>query len=282
MNSLASVMVNNAQTMVNMANSIESANIMQNQTVNASTNAIANVANATMNSASTVNSAVKTANVAVTAASAVNTSASVNTGVTSVVQSVMKGNAAVANAVVNSANAVLKNNTVTNGSVAANIVANAAVNVAANVELNEASKVSNMTKNLNKKLNVTKKTIEPTNPMREKFAKAISVNAKNVKKMLYTAEGEVKTVMNKNGGKVINVNGKPRVVVPKLETRSLNAHNKSSGTKTGRQVYKQGNLKNVYKNKNGKMYTIMNGAMGNMKNYLFKGANGLFSGSLLK
>lgn len=309
MNSTASVMVNNAQKMLNMANSIESGNGLQNAAVNTATNAMVQVANNTMKAAANVNAATVSANSAVSVASNISTNTSVKTAVSSVVNATLKADApAVVNAAVNAANSVLAananasntmqvpnnsqtvnvvnksqaanvvvNNKPMNGAQAANVVANAATAAAVNVEAKEVANVAKNVKALNAKLNNTKTKINPTNPMRERFSKAVSVNSKNTKKMIYTAEGNIKALNNKNGAKVIKVNGQNRVVLPKLVEKTYNKHNKSA-QKTGRQVYKQGELRNIYKNKNGKFYTVMNGAMGNMKNFMFKGANGLFGG----
>jgi hypothetical protein len=244
--------------------------------VNSVTDVIVNGANKLLESATVINKAVVSANKSVIAAKNVSVNASVETSVNTVVNAVQNSeNLKVKNAVIKAANEVINVSNSLNGKEAASVVANVAVAEAVNVQVQESKNASQTLKSVNKKLN----TVKANSPLREKLAKVVQLNEKARKTMIHTAEGNVKQIKNLNGAKVVNVNGTKRVVVPKLESVKLPAHDKSAKP-TGQKVYKQGNLKNVYKNKNG-TYTVMNGALGNMKNYLFKGANGLFSGGML-
>tara|TARA_B110000977_G_scaffold201886_1_gene299805 strand:- start:11998 stop:12915 length:918 start_codon:yes stop_codon:yes gene_type:complete len=283
-NNIQNTQVNTAtNSMANTANNsqvnVSTNSMASNSQVNAATNSMANTASNVLNSASTVNNAINTANRAINVASNVGPTASVESAVSSVVKSVQTqtANTKVSQKVVQAANVLIMggNNTMV-GKEAAAVVANAGVAEALNIQNGEIQKVNASLKSLNQKLNATKAKIQPQSPTYTHFANAVSVNKNAMKKMVFTTEGNIKEVRKgKNGASVINVNGTKRAVVPQLTAVKLNAHNKKTNP-TGRQVYKQGELKNIYNKKN--PYTVMNGAMGNMKSYLFKGSNGLFSG----
>lgn len=309
-------MVNTANALQAAAQNVSAPD---SQVVNATTNAMANAANVSANASVRVNNAVATANVATSVALNIKQNASVASAVTSVVNAVanMNGAREVKNAAAVQAQNIVKNTTTAAGNVAvvqtngnmqnamngntsvnktklgmnktkvamtgneaAATVANAAVNAAIELQNNEAKKVGKAMASLNKTVTQNKKKLHPSNPVKKLFSHIQKLNKQNMSKMVYTAEGKMKPItVNPNGNKVINVNGEKRVFVHGNKRHPLKKHNKATKP-TGKHWYKQGMETNEYKNNQGK-YTVMNGSSGNMKNYLFKGSKGLYSGSML-
>ena len=266
--STATQMVNNATQMVNMANSLESANTGMSNSVHTTTNAMSQVANKMLNSATVVNNAVVSANSVIEVAN--------STPAKIVNVALNSSSSEVADAVVNAANKL--NSSVSNARANAMLV-NAAVNAAANVEIKETNKVISANKQLMTMMNNSKSKISPQNPLKATYAQVVAMNSKNLKKLLHTTEGNVKPILKANGKNVIHINGSLRPVTPNHKKIKMVKHNNKS-TPTGKKIFKQGEMRKIYKNNKGS-YTVMGGVYGNMKNYLFKGANGLFSGSML-
>jgi hypothetical protein len=97
--------------------------------------------------------------------------------------------------------------------------------------------------------------------MNKVLAPATRMAAKNNSNRMITTTGNIRRVTNNNKRGLTNM-GVNRVRV---------TNNNVGNVKTGKQVFSQGALKNVYANKRGQ-YTVSTGNNGNLKNYLFQGS----------
>jgi hypothetical protein len=274
MNNLSKNMTNLANTLVVEANKSQSSGETTAST-NALTTAVANVANTALTQAANINLAVETANKGVQAAKVVQPHSNALTGANKVMNTVnpKKSEIGVSAAIFNNANKVLSETTELNGQETAALVANAGVVEAVNMQTEAVENLGKAVKKLNAK-------IAATSPTNSKFASVVSANKEAMKKMIFTAEGNMRELIKTNTANVVNINGKKRVVVPKTAKIVHKLHNVKAKT-TGKQVYKQGELRNIYKNKNGKNYTVMPGVHGNVRNYQNMAKSGLFSGKML-
>ena len=295
LNALAVKNVEIANTLVNVSKSITGVNKSALQ--NAASVAV-NAANVVVKNASDAKAAVQVVNAVVSAGKnagssalnitnnmavkGLNTANSANTGIV--------GAKVVANATINATGKVTNNSNVAAG---VSKVNKAATNSAKNVEIkainnsvkantkaansalklvnkvndpkaqvalvNAAGKIQNNTKNM---LN----RVQPTNSSSTSYGKVKSAG----KGFLLTSTGNTVKQSPQNVEKMVNPKNS-RVYV------KFNGKNKKLTT----QVYKQGGLKNVYKNKKG-VYTKANGMSGNVKNYLYSGMNtGLFQNKMM-
>lgn len=172
----------------------------------------------------------------------------------------------VVNSVINEA-AKIESVAVTN-SVKANIKAiNSVVNLAGKTNNTQTKEVlinaaASIQTNTNKMIN----RIQPYNNSVITLSKPKPAG----KGFLITASGNTVKLNNKNLQRITNPESTKKYV-------AFNGKNKKLST----QVYKQGELRNVYKNKKG-VYTKAAGMSGNVKNYLYSGMNtGLFGNSML-
>ena len=274
MNNLSKNMTNLANTLVVAANEYEKSG-PNTASKHALTTAAANVANTALTHAINVNLAVETANKGVQAAKVVQPHSTALTGANKVMNSVnpKKSSVGVSTAIFENANKLLTETTELNGQETAALVANAGVVEAVNMQTEAVENLGKAVKKLNAK-------IAASSPTNSKFARVVSANKEAMKKMIFTAEGNMRELIKTNTANLVNINGKKRVVVPKTAKVVHQLHNPNAKT-TGKQVYKQGQLRNIYKNKNGKNYTVMPGVHGNVRNYQNMAKSGLFSGKML-
>lgn len=280
MNNTANLLNQNALSNVELANNLANTN-------SAIAEKAVNVANKTVLLANNIKGAQLTANAAVNEAVKINLN---NTsGATEVAARVAKaavdmannlnnkGAAAVANIAVNAASNAKKGDDP--NAVALNI-ANAANAKANKVESIEVKKVNDMNTALNNSIAHSNAT---------KNAKNMSTkNTNAVRGLNSMVNGKYANVKKATGSNVITAQGvtRPRTNANALTTipshKNGYAPANANNQKTGKQMYKEGVLMNIYKNKNGKQYTVQKGLNGNMKNYLFSGINmGLFSNKMV-
>jgi hypothetical protein len=195
------------------------------------------------------------ANAAINATGKVTNNSNVSAGVNKVL------NAVVNEAAKNDAQAVnssIKANTNAANSVLS-LVNKVNSNQAQDVLLNAAAKIQNNTKKMINR-------IQPTNNASIQYSKVKPAG----KGFLITASGNTVKQTPKNLQQMTNPKNAKMYV-------KFNGKNKKLTT----QVYKQGQLANVYKNKKGS-YTKANGMSGNVKNYLYSGMNtGLFGNKMM-
>ena len=195
------------------------------------------------------------ANAAVNATGKVTNNSNVSAGVNKVL------NAVVNEAAKNDIQAI--NNSIKANTKAANAVLSLVNKVnstqAQDVLLNAAEKIQNNTKKMMNR-------IQPTNNAAIQYSKVKPAG----KGFLITASGNTVKQSPKNLEQMTNPKNAKTYV-------KFNGKNKKLST----QVYRQGQLANVYKNKKGS-YTKANGMSGNVKNYLYSGMNtGLFQNKMM-
>jgi len=195
------------------------------------------------------------ANAAINATGKVTNNSNVSAGVNKVL------NAVVNEAAKNDAQAInssIKANTKAANSVL-NLVNKVNSNQAQDALLNAAAKIQI---NTNKMMN----RIQPTNNASIQYSKVKPAG----KGFLITASGNTVKQNAKSLEQMTNPKNAKQYV-------KFNGKNKKLTT----QVYRQGQLANVYKNKKGS-YTKANGMSGNVKNYLYSGMNtGLFGNKMM-
>ena len=252
---LAKNIVKNANSQIKSADNVAGANLIADAAVNEATNISLNGNN---------NAQVAAARVAKAAIIASNNMSNGNRGANTVANAALRS-AATANSNSDPNSAALK---VANAAIkAANKIEDAALEVVSrqNAKINAAVSHANVS-NAAKKLSVSN-----------------SAGIRGYNKMLNGNPAVVKTASN---GHTITTTGNVR----NNKSGGLNfkryqpalAHANKSNSKTGGQVYKEGVLKNIYKNRNGKQYTVSNGNKGTIKNFVYSGMNaGLFSGKMM-
>ena len=271
----------------------------------------ANVANKIVNNANNVMAANQAANAAMNTAVnlSVNTKLDGQGAATVVAESTMKVasnvnfGAAGANVVANAAiSAAAKVSSETDPNVAALNVANASLKASKKVETNMLEKSINLnTKGANNLANsakVNNTNVNSSVVATNKLANSANNMQKNAIKLANASQGKVgpmnKTFVmyapvkkaNKNSlmtasGNVVkfNANVKKAITHPSSKKQYVPFNAKNKKLKT--QVYKQGELKNIYKNNKG-TYTKATGFQGNVKNYLYGGMNtGLFGNKMV-
>lgn len=149
--------------------------------------------------------------------------------------------------------------------VAANTVANIALNKAQNMSMNMSApnvavNIANAVVNKANKMNNVGSAVVANAVVNA--AKKVNMNTKPTTAALNIA----KTAVNSVPATVSNKKLTPNNFTKKPVYVKFNEGN----GKTNAKIYKQGTLKNIYKNNKGK-YVKSNGNLGNLKNYLFSG-----------
>lgn len=165
--------------------------------------------------------------------------------------------------------------------VAANNVANLALNKAKNMPMNMpapnvAANIANAVVNKANKMNNIGSAVVANAVV--KSAQNVKINTKPTTAALNIAKAAVKSAEKVN--KVMNRSTYSNVPMSPNANKKLTPNNffkkpefvkfNEGNGKTNAQIYKQGVLKNVYKNSKGK-YVKSSGNLGNLKNYLFSG-----------
>jgi len=164
---------------------------------------------------------------------------------------------------------------------AANKVANIALNKAQNMPMNTsapnvAANIANVVVNNANKMNNIGSAVVANAVVNA--AQKVNVNTKPTTAALNIAKAAVNSAQKVN--KVMGTNNYSKVPMSANANKKLTPNNftkkpkyvkfNEGNGKTKAQIYKQGTLKNVYKNSKGK-YVKSSGNLGNLKNYLFGG-----------
>lgn len=271
----------------------------------------ANVANKIINNANNVMAANQAANAAMTSAVNlnVNTKLDGQRAATAVAESTMKVvseanfGAAGANSVANAAiSAAAKVSSETDPNVAALNVANASLKASKKVETNMLEKSINLntngSKNLANNARVNNNNVNSNVTVTNKLVKSANNMQKNAVKLANTPQGKVGPMNRKfvmyapvkktnnsflmtANGNVVKFNSKAKKAITHPSAKKQYVPFNAKNNKLNTQVYKQGELKNIYKNKKG-VYTKATGFQGNVKNYLYSGMNtGLFGNKMV-